>query len=57
MISKALYDTLFRKAITQNQYVNIQHVLNKNSQYFNEVLEDYIVIDKYEDLENYIIID
>ena len=57
MIHNSIYDALFKKAISHTQYIDIQNVLNKNSDYFNQVLEDYIVVDKYEDTENYIIID
>ena len=57
MINNSIYNALFRKAMTQAQYIDIQNVLNKNSEYFNQVLEEYIVVDKYEDNENYIIID
>lgn len=60
MISNAIYDTLFKKAFIQSiqsQYIDIQDVISKNADYFNEVMEEYVVVDKYEDFDNYIIID
>lgn len=57
MINNSIYNTLFKKALLQNQYIDIQNVLNKNSQYFNEVLEEYIVIDRYEEIDNYVLVE
>lgn len=56
-INFILYDIMFRNR-NNNEYIDIQKVINDNSEFFKLNAEEYIIVDMIEnDFDNYIIID